>query len=87
MIDVTQAVKAASRHAQERYGPKETIDLRLEEVELSKDDRYWLVTLGLIPSLARAAGGTVGEDDREYKLIRVDARTGRVLSMEIRSAA
>ena len=84
MIDVTQAVKAASRHAQERYGPKEAIDLRLEEVVLAEDDRSWLVTLGLVPALA---GRVAAEDDREYKLIRVDARTGRVLSMEIRSAA
>jgi hypothetical protein len=57
----------------------------LEEIELSKDGRYWLVTLGFN---ARRPKDTRLPDFlrvplRKLKVFKVDAVTGRVLSMKI----
>ena len=60
---------------------------RIEEVELTDDGRYWLITLSfdvpveLNPSMGTTLA-TVGE--RQYKVFKVDARSGEVLSMKIR---
>lgn len=52
-------------------------DIQLEEVELSPDEKYWLVTLSF-PS------GYLG-NVRNYRIFKVNAETGEVLSMKIRN--
>jgi hypothetical protein len=46
MIDVKQAVSAASEFLKSLYAPNELVDLTLEEVELSSDETNWLITFG-----------------------------------------
>jgi hypothetical protein len=66
-------------------------NLMLEEVEESEDGSYWLVTLGydMQRHAASFPGGLKGvfgpEVDRNYKVFKVDAKTGRIVSMKIRS--
>jgi hypothetical protein len=67
-------------------------NLRLEEVELSEDGRYWLVTYGFTAAeqdvesnvLWSSVGGSTTRQRRDYKLIQVDAETGAPVSMKIR---
>ena len=65
-------------------------DIRLEEVELSEDEQFWLVTLGynlpkpaspnsLIPEMIKGV-----EFERYYKIIKINADTKEVESMKIR---
>jgi hypothetical protein len=74
-------------------------DVRLEEVQLSRDRSQWLITLGYNLSVPREE---VGHDPRiadlraftairpqtvkrEYKIFEVNAKTGEVESMKIRN--
>ncbi len=50
----------------------------LEEIELSEEEEYWLVTIGYDDR-------SVYPSERKYKIIKVDAVTGEVISMKIRS--
>ena len=64
-------------------------DIRLEEVELSEDEKLWLITLGynLSNSVTNNPLETLGigiVENREYKIFKVDAETGEVESMKIR---
>jgi hypothetical protein len=60
-------------------------NLNLEEIEMSKDGRYWLVTLGFNvprpndPRLPKFLQVPL----RTLKVFKVDAATGKVLSMKI----
>ena len=74
------------------FGKDDLIDLGLEEVEMSKDGKFWLVTLGFYrPSKKPASGLQVLRQiqgvthERKYKLFKVDAATGKVSSMKIRT--
>lgn len=93
MIDAKSAVGAARTYVkdvQDILGSS-LDNLRLEEVELSEDERNWLVTFGydnpnkpenlsnlslVTPELARLA--------REYKVLSIDADSGSVKSMKSR---
>ena len=96
-INVKDAVRIAVEYVRELYAPEELIELRLEEVELSESGKYWLVTLGFSrPELKKqqhpmepAAGSVLGllrrqELEREYKVVKINAKTGDVQSMKIR---
>jgi hypothetical protein len=66
-----------------RPGPDS--DPSLEEIELSKDGRYWLVTLGF--SISRSGYEHLPKflrvPLRKLKVFKVQAATGRVVSMKI----
>ena len=83
MIDVKQAVGAAVQYAKDLLGAEQ--NPTLEEVELSPDDRYWLITLGFEPRFSPLVALSGTRPLREYKLFRVDAESGQVVSMKIRS--
>jgi hypothetical protein len=91
MIDVKQAVKAAIKFAEETLGPEEAAGARLEEIELSSDDAFWLITLGLPRRAALEEGRTTWEllasapAKRDYKVFKVNKKTGKVVSMKIRN--
>ncbi len=90
MIDVKQAVRAAIKFAEETLGPEEASGARLEEVELSSDDAFWLITLGLrdrVAVEARTAWETLSAAPvkREYKVFKIDVGTGKVVSMKMRN--
>ncbi|MFN6569752.1 hypothetical protein [Dendronalium sp. ChiSLP03b] len=94
IIDVKTAVNAAYEYIksiQDIMGSS-LPDLRLEEVELSEDKQFWLITLGfdvakrnyknrmddIIPSF------TAINYQREYRLFKVNSQTGEVEAMKIR---
>jgi hypothetical protein len=93
MIDVKQAVASALRYMSELYANEKVLDLRLEEVEHSEDDRFWLITLSYlreVPTTGVAAplARVLAPDyQRDYKTLKIDADSGTVDSMKIRTLA
>lgn len=81
MIGVKEAVAAARRFAADVYGEK--LGLTLEEVEPSSDERYWLITLGFVDT-SNPFAGIAGRPDRNYKVFKINAESGAVISMKIR---
>jgi hypothetical protein len=83
VINVKAAVKAAAEYmyfVKEQLGDQfggDFQDVRLEEVELSENRNYWLITFGYCP-------GTRVFRDREYKIFKVNATDSQVESMRIR---
>jgi hypothetical protein len=95
MIDVKQAVERATLKAQELYKGQILEELNLEEVEITDDERYWLITLGFFlrhtgpvrkgKVLQTIVEGRLADrQERNYKLFKVDAATGEVRAMKIR---
>jgi hypothetical protein len=83
--DATQkAIKEFSEVFQNGYQ-----NVRLEEIEISDDERYWYVTLGYDdPSVhpAAALSRQLGVPaQRAYKVVKIDDMTGKVISIKIRS--
>ena len=94
-IDVKQAVSASVQFVKNLYSD-EVFGLQLEEVELSDDEQYWFVTVGFFredPNKTMAINPVnpfrVVEDKaiRVYKVVKVDALSGKPLSMKIRETA
>ncbi|MEH2012891.1 hypothetical protein [Nostoc sp.] len=97
MIDIKTAVNAAYEYIkslQEMMGSS-LGDLRLEEVELSEDKSFWLITLGFnIPKkppksrledlIPISLASTPVLYEQEYKLFKVNSQTGEVEAMKIR---
>ena len=86
-VDARQATESAFRYFRALYSDdiRKNYDPSLEEIEISKDGRYWLVTLGFndyrvqtynLPKFLQVPL-------RKLKSFKVDAVTGRVLSMKI----
>jgi hypothetical protein len=79
MVDVKEATRTASEYFADLYPSNSYGDLRLEEVELTEDEKYWLITLSyqdnkMIPR-------------RQYKSFKIDAQTGKVQAMKIRTVS
>jgi hypothetical protein len=96
MIDVKQAVEAATAYARELFRDEELRHLRVEEVELSSDQRVWNITLGWVEPAVRQDTGSLlirsGTAElqrlpRVYKVFRVEAETGAVHGMKMREVA
>lgn len=92
-IELSQAVLIARGYLADAYRDQHPGGVLLEEVELSEDDAYWLITLGFDNPHQRgpmaAALDPLAElmrprEARIYKTFRLDAKTGRVVSMKIR---
>ncbi len=88
MIDAKRAVLAAKEYIKSLY-ELPLNGLRLEEVELSDDERSWLITLGFLEDYdtnpaVTALGSALGYKERRvYKQIKVDATTGEAKTMKI----
>lgn len=89
MLDAKEAARAAAEYFADLYASVDpTADpnsLRLEEVEVTENGRYWMITLSFRERFEQAfnpLGG--GYRDRQYKVFKVDAKTGEVRSMKIR---
>ena len=95
MINVQEAVRLALEYCAPLFGEVER--LRLEEVELSEDEKHWLITIGFddpalsatkkVPSTWSVLGLEPREtriDERQYKVVNLDAQTGNVRSVKIR---
>ncbi len=89
-VDVRTAIMAARNYLMWLGDmiDNEIQDLRLEEVELSEDKNFWFVTLGFnrpIDSTKDPLGfSTITRYEREYKIFKIDVKTGEVYSMKIR---
>lgn len=83
MIDAKQAVDAATAYFVGLTGI-EADRVRLEEVESGRDSKrdVWRITLSRPNS--EVFEFVRGRPARDYKLITIDKKTGRVVSMKIR---
>ena len=99
-IDARAAVRAAANYLQSIQDLIPAENLRLEEVEISEDKNFWLITLGFNepkkkpknannPSLGNnpllGIAGIATSETRQYKIFRVNSHTGEVEAMKIRS--
>lgn len=88
MIEAKTAVKIAIEYIAHMYGRHKLTNLMLEEVELSDDDKYWIVTLGF--DRTKQSTGDIRDIlvgpsyQRVYKMVKVDAQKGRAVSMKMR---
>ena len=100
IISVKEAVHIAIETTKTIFEGQQLLDVALEEVELTEDNCYWLITIGFsIESTATASRTFVfnksiepdfvkkSEYIRKYKLFKIDAKTGEVQSMKIRAIA
>ena len=90
-IEIKTAVKNALNYLQQlKDDLGEGIrDIRLEEVDLSEDEKFWLITLSfkvLDDDPNRFSLLNLQNEDykTEYKVFEVNAETGKVKSMKIR---
>jgi hypothetical protein len=93
MIEVTEAIDKALELFRvvfrETAGEREVVELLVEEAELSDDQQCWSITIGY-SHRGEVHPGTLGEAlgqispklVRRYKVFRVDAESGKVLSMQ-----
>lgn len=96
MIDLKSAVAKAIEFIRDAYSDSELLDLKLEEVERSENERYWHITLGFTRKMKQGLGSTNTSLDylakqqasyfavRVYKVLEVNAETGNIQSMKIR---
>jgi hypothetical protein len=87
---VTIAVKTAIDYVKKLYTGSNLRDLMLEEVEFSEATGQWLVTVGF--SLPETTEESLimpikmnRELSRRYKVVNIDAATGKPFSMKIRT--
>jgi hypothetical protein len=92
MIDMKQAVQIALDFCRSFYGQDKLADLILEEVELTEDEKFWLVTMGFNlgqvetgqPSANISGSSPTKRPDHVFKTMKVDANNGRALSLRIK---
>jgi hypothetical protein len=85
-ISVEVAAHAARDYFRKIYPQIKVFSI--EEVELTEDERHWLITLGYEPGIlekVNAASEFLPVPKTKYKVFKVDAHTGKVISMKIRS--
>ena len=80
MLDVKAAAEKASEYFGTLFSKELAANSRLEEVELSEDGKYWLITLSYPASALQAIFGS--DARREYKQFKIDIASGSVVSMK-----
>ena len=87
MLDVKKATQVALSYFDDLYGENAFSNVLLEEVERDEEDGtpYWFITIGFTET--KQEGGPLGPlgSDRRYKRFKINAETGEVVSMKIRS--
>ncbi len=88
MLDVKEAAQRASEYFAGLYADEGVANVQLEEVELTDDGQYWLITLSypMVPPNQSPLFFNVSSN-RKYKVFKIDATTGEVKSMKIRNVA
>lgn len=82
MLDVKEAAQKASEYFGVLFSKELAANSRLEEVEMSEDGNYWLITLSYPSSAFQNLFGS--GTYREYKQFKIDIASGNVVSMKIR---
>jgi hypothetical protein len=93
VIDVKQAVATAMNYFRSLMGADGLSDIVLEEVELSDDERFWNITLSALLPETKDTGNTMSaialalgqQLRRVYRVFKINAETGAVQSMKMRS--
>lgn len=85
-----EAAKAAAAYFVELFPDTQYSDLMLEEVELSEDEKHWLITLSYAfqpppPPPSGLDKLFSKQSSRKYKIFKIDAATGKVEAMKIRN--
>lgn len=87
MIDVKEATQVALSYFEELYGEDAFSNVLLEEIERDEEDGtpYWFITIGFTEQ--KREGGPSGNlaASRRYKRFKINAETGEVVAMKIRS--
>ena len=89
MIDIKQAVHAAEKFFKELYDKEILKNFLVEEVELSEDEKDWVVTVGFDfgeiqvsePALFTSKSSTP-RAGRVYKEVQIDKETGEPRSIK-----
>lgn len=84
VMDVKQAVAVAKSHLISVFGDEMLGEPRLEEIWLEDAEQVWCITLGFFrqPHTVLLPAGTYSKYD--YKLVRIDAVTGKPQSIKNR---
>lgn len=83
MINVKEATDKAKEHLVAFFPDAEQV--QLEEVELSKDKAHWLITLSYEGLSSSVASSMLVGKSLLYKIFKLDAKQGEVISMKIRN--
>ena len=89
MIDIKQAVHAAEKFFKELYDQETLKNFLVEEVELSEDEKDWVVTVGFDfgevqvaePALFTSKSSTP-RAGRVFKEVQIDKETGEPRSIK-----
>lgn len=84
-IIVRQAVKNAMEFLGSVQEAKPPEEVTVEEVELSEDGEFWLITISFYPP--GSSLDAIIQDKKplkNYKLFKIDAFSGDVISMKMR---
>jgi hypothetical protein len=82
MINVKDASDKAKEYLMAFFPDAEQV--QLEEVELSADKKHWMITLSYEGVSGSVASSMLVGKSLRYKIFKLDAKTGEVLSMKIR---
>jgi hypothetical protein len=88
MINVGQAAVIAIGYTKNLYPQNENI--QIEEVEMSADNSYWMITVGMdviyadVDSSPLKVFDIVNRKERIYKTVKIDAETGNAVALKIR---
>jgi hypothetical protein len=82
MINVKDATDKAKEHLLAFFPDADQV--QLEEVELSEDKAHWLITLSYEGVSSSVASSMLVGKSLLYKIFKLDAKQGEVISMKIR---
>jgi hypothetical protein len=83
MINVKDATDKAKEHLLAFFPDADQV--QLEEVELSEDKAHWLITLSYEGVSSSVASSMLVGKSLLYKIFKLDAKNGEVISMKIRN--
>jgi len=88
-MNVQDAVKKAVEHIADIYKSENPENIGLEEVILNEDTNIWEVTIGFsrpwdYPKAGLVTGFQPQNPKRQYKIVRIDNKSGEVKSIKIR---
>jgi len=82
MIDVKKAADISAEYLKQFF--PEATKVQLEEVELTDDKKFWNITLSYEGDDLSTTSFVILNRQRKFKVFRVEADSGTVLSMKIR---
>lgn len=85
-LEVKKAVQLAKEYLSDIMTVPAS-EVLLEEVELSSDGRFWLITLSYPAPAPMPIQVLTGRGNREYRVVKLLAESGQFESIKIRSLA